>query len=148
MIKAGGPVSGRLLKDMNMATNFDLARSWAAREKDFPLMAEYTCRGFVKEPSCDDLLELRLLLDSNMTIVKAGFSITESACPPVRAAAAYVCSLCENLPLIAAYTIRTEKLIPALSDDGSVNEEHKHCLMMAELALKNAILDGLQQRKA
>lgn len=120
-------------------TDKELTLSWANKEKEYPLFDDYNCSGTAHEPNCDDILEFRLLIDQFGLVRKVGFSLPDSACPPIRACATYVCANILNKPILLAYTYNAGKIAYALSNDGQVNKEHVHCTLMAELALKQAL---------
>lgn len=120
-------------------TDKELAISWANRANEFPLFEDYNCSGTAHEPSCGDILEFRLLVDQYGLVRKVGFSLPDSACPPVRACATYVCATIVNKPILMAYTCTADKISYALSNDGQVDKEHVHCTLMAEVALKQAL---------
>lgn len=122
-------------------TNQALALEWAAKASDYPLPQEYNAQGSAREPDCGDLLELRLQVDEFGRVMGIGFSLTESACPPVWACAAYACSLCLGKPVMLCLTIDHSQLFGALSHDGKPDPAHIHCAIMVELALKRALAD-------
>ena len=123
-----------------MPTNQQITLSWEGRAAEYPLPEAYSSSGVAVEPTCSDRLEIRLSITPQGVIERAGFSLTETACPPIRAAAAYACWLCTGKTVFAASVISARQLIPALTDDGEPDEAHLHCLYMAELALKRAII--------
>jgi len=122
-------------------TDQALALEWAAKAKNYPLPQEYNAQGAAEEPSCKDLLELRLRVDEFGRVAEMGFTLTESACPPVWACAAYACDQCLGKPVMLCLTFDHRRLFPALSGDGEPDPEHIHCAMMVELALKRALAD-------
>lgn len=122
-------------------TNQALALEWAAKAKEYPLPQAANARGAAQEPNCQDLLELGLRVDEFGRVTEMGFSLTESACPPVWACAAYACSLCLGKPVMFCLTVDHRRLFEALSDDGEPDPEQIHCAMMVELALKRALAD-------
>lgn len=120
-------------------TDKELTLSWANKSNEYPLIDEYNCVGTAHEPSCGDVLEFRLFIDQFGLVRKVGFSLPDSACPPIRACATYVCDSIINKPVLLAYTYNADKIAYALSHDGQVDKEHVHCILMAELALKQAL---------
>lgn len=122
-------------------TNQQLTLSWAKRAEEYPLLAEYDGAGIATEPECQDRLEIRICVNENGVIEQAGFSLTQSACPPMWACATYACAQCKGKPALMALTLDHEQLGKALSDDGTPDQAHIHCAMMAEIALKRALAD-------
>ena len=74
-------------------TNQQLTLSWAAKSGEYPLPEAYNGAGVANEPNCEDRLEIRLRVNAFGVIESAGFSLTESACPPMWACAVYALSL-------------------------------------------------------
>ena len=110
-------------------TNQQLTLSWAAKSGEYPLPEAYNGAGVANEPNCEDRLEIRLRVNAFGVIESAGFSLTESACPPMWACAVYACAQCQGKPALAALTMDHKKI------------GHIHCAMMAEIALKRALAD-------
>ena len=117
------------------------AREWAAQAQGYPLPPEANARGLAQEPNCKDLLELGMRVDEFGRVLEIGFTLTQSACPPVWACAAYACSLCLGKPVMLCLTIDHSQLFGALSHDGKPDPAHIHCAIMVELALKRALAD-------
>lgn len=122
-------------------TNQQLTFSWAAKAKDYPLPAVFNGTGIAHEPDCEDRLEIRLQVNEHGVIESVGFSLTESACPPMWACAVYACAVCMGKPALMALTMDHQQISLALSDDGTPDIGHVHCAMMAEIALKRALAD-------
>ena len=122
-------------------TNQQLTLSWAAKSGDYPLPEAYNGAGVANEPNCEDRLEIRLRVNAFGVIESAGFSLTESACPPMWACAVYACAQCQGRPALAALTMDHKKIGCALTEDGEPDIGHIHCAMMAEIALKRALAD-------
>ena len=124
-----------------MATDRETALYWESRAAEHPLPEDPSGRGTAREPTCSDLLEIGLTVNPQGMITAAGFSLTETACTPIRAAAAYACAVSEGRHVFAVSLMKTKDLYPALSKEGGPDPEHLHCLLMAEVALKQAIAD-------
>ncbi|MBM6914954.1 iron-sulfur cluster assembly scaffold protein [Gemmiger formicilis] len=104
--------------------------------------------GFAQEPHCGDLLRIGLEVNPRQVVVNAGFTITESACPPAVASAVAAVKLALNKPVLAAYTVDLNAIAEQMSDGSGLDKEHVHCAQMAELALKRAVLDYASKRTA
>lgn len=107
---------------------------------------DYNGMGQVQEPNCSDLLTIYLTVNPRAMVVDSGYTLTETACATVRAAAAVAVSLAKDTPIMAAYTVTAGDIAKAFSDDGVLDKAHRHCAQMAELALKKAVLNYSQNR--
>jgi len=129
-----------------MATNIQRVLELAADKSNLGIPEDAQGVGEVKEPSCGDLLRIGFTTHREI-ITQIGYTLTESACPPVFACSSYLTSLAKGQAVVAAYLITWKDIAAALSDNGELNPEHIHCAMMAELALKNAIVNYSQMKK-
>lgn len=109
-------------------------------------LEDYHGKGECKEPECEDLLTIYIKADRQL-ITEIGFTITETACSPAVASASIATILAKGKPVMAAYIISKEDIMKELSDDGNMDKEHIHCAMMAEIALKRAVVDFSQRLK-
>ena len=103
------------------------------------------CHGssLVKEPGCGD--EMRVYLRTHREIItEISYTVTETACPPVKACAALAAELALNKPVMEAYLISADRLSSQL---GQLPRESYHCALMAENAMKKAIKDYVSQRQ-
>lgn len=101
----------------------------------------WNAMGEIHEPSCDDVLKIYLEVNSRHFIEDAGFELTETACAPAVAAAWIAVNMAKEKPVLAAYTVKATEIGFDMTDDGVLDKEHVHCVQMAELALKKAVLD-------
>ena len=122
-------------------TNQELTLAWAAKSKEYPLLESFNGAGIAEEPVCGDCLEIRLKVNEFGSIENAGFSLTDTACPPLWACAAYACANCIGKPALTAFTMNSKKIGFALAEDGSPDKNHMHCAIMTEIALKRALAD-------
>lgn len=102
------------------------------------------CQGMsrVQEPGCKD--EMCMYLKTHREIItEIRFTITDSACPPVKACGALAAEMALNKPVMEAYLIDADRLSQGL---GGLPKESMHCAMMAEIALKKAIKDYVLKR--
>ena len=120
----------------------------AAEEKDkYPLPEDFEAIGWVTEPNCGDKLAIAFKTRREV-ITQIGYSLSDSACPPMFACASVLCAMALNKPVLAAYVIKSAEISEALGTDGGLDEQSVHCAMMAELALKRAIMDFSKKRSA
>ena len=77
-------------------------------------------------------------------ITSISYTITETSCFPSKACAETAAALVRGRPVLEAYTIDSSAIATAL---GGLEPEYMHCAMMAELALKRAVLDYAGKRK-
>ena len=117
----------------------------AAAERDqYPLPQDCEVLGTVQEPNCGDVLTIGFKT-RRMAITEIGFSLSETACPPLFACAVVMCRKALNQPVISAYVIRSADLAAELSTDGNLDKESVHCAMMVELAMKKAVISFSQK---
>lgn len=102
------------------------------------------CQGYsqVQEPGCGDVMRVYLKTHREI-ITQISYTVTETACPPVKACAALAAELALNKPVMEAYLISADKLS---SHFGQLPKESYHCALMAEIALKKAIKDYVSKR--
>ena len=100
-------------------TNQQLTLSWAAKSGEYPLPEAYNGAGVANEPNCEDRLEIRLRVNAFGVIESAGFSLTESACPPMWACAVYACAQCQGRPALAALTMDHKKICLLYTSDAA-----------------------------
>lgn len=129
-----------------MATSFDKVIEYAAMEKLRKLPENIDGIGSVKEPNCGDVLTVAISTKREI-ITEIGYNITKEACPPVYACASCAAILAKGKAVMEAYLITAKDIEKLLSEDGELNKEHIHCAQMAELALKNAIVDHAKRIK-
>jgi len=128
-----------------MATDFEKVKIYTEVEGVYGLPENAAGIGEVHEPNCEDVLRIGFSTKREI-ITEIGYTITESACMTVRACAAAAIELAKNKAVMAAYLITHQDIAKLLSDNGELNKENVHCAMMAELALKQAIVNYARQR--
>lgn len=119
------------------------------KQKILDIVADSTCnvpsgyngRGEAQEPHCNDRMTIYIRVNERKMIVDSGFELTEGACATVIAAASVAAGLAKDKPVMAAYTITATHIAAQITDDGVLDKEHLHCAIMAELALKRAVVD-------
>ena len=104
---------------------------------------ECMATGSCEDPSCRDELTYYFSAEREM-IRSISYTITETSCFPSKACAETAAALVSGRPVMEAYTIDSSAIAKAL---GGLDTEYMHCAMMAELALKRAVLDYARKRK-
>ena len=122
-----------------MATSREKVLLAAAERDQYPLPQDCEVLATVQEPNCGDVLTIGFKT-RRMAITEIGFSLSETACPPLFACAVVMCRKALNQPVISAYVIRSADLAAELSTDGNLDKESVHCAMMVELAMKKAVV--------
>lgn len=102
---------------------------------------DYNGRGEAQEPNCNDRMTIYIRVNERKMIVDSGFELTDGACATVIASASVAAQLAKDKPVMTAYTITASYIAAQLTDDGVLDKEHLHCAIMAELALKRAVVD-------
>lgn len=102
---------------------------------------DYNGRGEAQEPNCNDRMTIYIRVNERKMIVDSGFELTDGACATVIASASVAAQLAKDKPVMTAYTITASHIAAQLTDDGVLDKEHLHCAIMAELALKRAVVD-------
>ena len=129
-----------------MATDRDLILRRAAETKyQIPLLNS-VASGVAIEPNCHDRLEICFDVRREI-ITEISYSLTETACLTVFACINVLCELVVGKSVLEAYLVTNEQIAEHLSDDGMLDKEHVHCAMMAELALKRAIMQYSAKKK-
>lgn len=100
--------------------------------------------GRCEEPDCGDVMEVGFKTLREI-ITDIGYTITDTACPPMKACAAIAAGLAAGKPVMEAYLIDKDAIA---AEAGGLDAENMHCAMMAELSLKRAIVDYSQRKKA
>lgn len=130
-----------------MATDRTLVLSWAEDAQFKTLPDDCVASGVAEEPNCHDRLEIFFSTQREI-ITQIGYTLTSTACPTVFACVNVLCGLAKGKSVLEAYLINSADIAKLLSDDGTLDKEHVHCAMMAELALKRAILNYSSVKKA
>ena len=130
-----------------MATDRALVLQQAGRTEFQHTLPQAAASGVVEEPNCHDRLEICFSVRREI-ITDIGYSLTSTACPTVFACANVLCELARGKAVLEAYLLTSGDIARQLSDDGTLDREHVHCAMMAELALKRAILQYSTMKKA
>lgn len=113
-------------------------------EKTEHLGKPETClgEGEIKEPGCGD--QLNMYIDTKREIItEFHYTVTESACPPLKACAARVAELAIGKPVMEAYLIQAKELSEFF---GGLEKESIHCAQMAEIGLKKTLQDYAVKR--
>ena len=76
-------------------------------------------------------------------ITEFHYTVTDSACPPLKACAARVAEAALGKPVMEAYLIRAEDLSEFF---GGLEKESIHCAQMAEIGLKKTLQDYAVKR--
>ncbi len=122
--------------------NQELVLEYSEKQELRGTLEDFQGMSRVQEPGCKD--ELCMYLKTRREIItKIRFTITESACPPVKACAALAAETALNKPVMEAYLIDADRLSEGF---GGLPKESMHCAMMAEIALKKAIKDYVSKR--
>lgn len=124
--------------------NRELIEMYAAGAENPGFLPDHEGVGVCEEPECGDVLEFTFKTQREI-ITDIGYTITESACPPMKACAAVAAHLAKGKPVLAAYLITHREVAEKA---GGLDKEQIHCAMMAELALKRSIINYSQRRKA
>ena len=98
--------------------------------------------GQMREPGCGDTLTFYLNTVREI-VTECRFTITETACPPLKACAARTAQMALGKPVMEAYLIRSQDLSDFF---GGLEKESIHCAQMAEIALKMALRDYAVRR--
>ena len=130
-----------------MATDSQKIIGLAMREGGKNIPEAFNGKGETVEPNCGDILRIYLRINSRQVVEEAGYFVSEKACMPLFASAAAAVQLALGKPALSAYSISKDEIAALLSDDGSLNVEHEHCAIMAELSLKRAVVDYSERSK-
>lgn len=93
--------------------------------------------GEIKEPGCGDHLKMYIHTKREI-ITEFHYTITDSACPPLKACAARVAEMALGKPVMEAYLIQAKDLSEFF---GGLEKESIHCAQMAEIGLKKTLQD-------
>ena len=105
---------------------------------------DYHGIGQCVEPDCGDVLEYTIKTEREI-ITEIAFTITETACLPVKACATIAAELAKGKAVMEAYLITRDDIAKVTE---GLEKEQEHCALMAELALKRTIIDYSKRRKA
>ena len=98
--------------------------------------------GEVKEPGCGDCLEM--FIDTKREVItEFHYTVTDTACPPLKACAARVAECALGKPVMEAYLINAAQLSEFF---GGLEKESIHCAQMAEIGLKRTLQDYAVKR--
>lgn len=123
--------------------NRELILEYAGSEKHRGLLEGAQGNGSCREPECGDELEIAIKTKREI-ITEIGYTITETACPPMKACAAIAAELAQDKAVLEAYLLTKDDIARVA---GGLDKENIHCAMMAEIALKQAILDYTKRRE-
>lgn len=122
--------------------NQELVLEYSEKQDLRGTMKDYQGMSRVQEPGCKD--EMCMYLKTRREIItEIRFTITDCACPPVKACGALAAEMALDKPVMEAYLIDAARLSQGL---GGLPKESMHCAMMAEIALKKAIKDYVSKR--
>lgn len=118
--------------------------AYAADTSNMGLLPDGLGFGECEEPGCGDTMELNFATEREI-ITAIGYTITPTACPPMKACAAIVAGLAKGKAVMEAYLITAEQIAEKA---GGLDKENMHCAAMAELTLKRAIVDYSKSKTA
>ena len=87
--------------------------------------------GTVQEPGCGDQLNMYIHTKREI-ITEFHYTVTDSACPPLKACAARAAEMALGKPVMEAYLIGAEDLSDFF---GGLEKESFHCAQMTEIGL-------------
>ena len=120
----------------------ELVLKYSEKQELMGTLEDFQGMSRVQEPGCGD--EMCMYLKTRREIItEIRFTITASACPPVKASAALAAETALNKPVMEAYLIDADRMSQGL---GGLPKESMHCAMMAEICLKKAIKDYVSKR--
>ena len=128
-----------------MATDKQKVLELAADRQHAQLPVEANGLGQAEEPHCGDLLRIGLVVNPRQVVVDAGFTITESACPPAVASAMIAVQLALNKPVLAAYTVDWNAIAEQMSDSDGLDKEHVHCAHAPQAKSRGELPEGLRR---
>lgn len=124
-----------------MATVKEKVMAMAADKEYCKKLSHCSGVGETREPNCNDLLSIFVTVNDREMITDAAYEVNAGACAAVKACAAVAVKMLKNKPVLEGYTISEKMIEGLLSDNGTMDIEHIHCAIMAELSLKRAILN-------
>lgn len=124
--------------------DYGLVLEYSEKQELVGTVEEWQGRGEVREPGCDDILEITLKTRREV-VTEIRYTITEKACRPVKACAALAVEMALGKPVMEAYLICADRLSEFF---GGLNRESYHCALMAEIAVKKAVKDYVSRRNA
>lgn len=120
----------------------ELVLAYSEKTDNRGVLEDHQGAAEVREPGCDDLMRMYLKTHREI-ITELCYTISETACPPVKACAARVAEMAIGKPVMEAYLITSEELSRFF---GTFPKESYHCALMAELTLKKALQDYAARR--
>jgi len=115
---------------------------YSEKKDNLGVPESYLGRGEAREPGCGD--ELVMYINTRREIItEFYFTVTESACPPLKACAAMAAEKALGKAVMEAYLITAGELSEAF---GGLEKESMHCAQMAEIALKQTLKDYAVKR--
>lgn len=112
------------------------------KSPDADIFTSYQGMGEAVEPSCGDVTRIYLRTRREV-ITEIDFTITETACLTAKVCVAAACKLAKDKPVMEAYLVDKDAVA---AEVGGLPPESIHCAIMAELALKRAIVNYSQNR--
>ncbi len=131
-----------------MATDLDKVKRLAGEAAYRQLPRAANGCGEAEEINCHDRLRICLTVNQRQIVTEAGYDVTEEACPTLYASAAAAVALALGKPVLAAYAVSHTDIGSLFSDCGTLDIGHVHCAIMAELALKRAVVDYSRRLQA
>lgn len=101
------------------------------------MLPQYDAFGSCEEPDCGDVLEFNFNTQAEI-VTEIGYSISAKACYPMKACSAALKELCMNKAVVETYLITKNEIADFL---GGLDSNNMHCAMMAEIALKRALIE-------
>lgn len=115
---------------------------YSEKKDNLGVPESYLGRGEAREPGCGDRLVMYVNTRREI-ITECRFTVTESACPPLKACAALAAEKALGKAVMEAYLIAADDLS---EDFGGLEKESIHCAQMAEIALKRTLKDYAVRR--
>lgn len=123
--------------------NQELVLEYSKKEDRKGKLDDFQGMSHIQEPGCGDIMEMYIRTRREI-ITEIRFTVTETACPPVKACAALAAEQALGKPVMEAYLINADSLDAFF---GGLPRESYHCALMAEIALKKAIRDYATRRQ-
>ena len=113
----------------------ELIRSYSLQTERQGELDEYEAMAQVEEPGCGDVMCF-YIRTKRMIVTECTYTVTDTACPPLKACGARAAELAIGKPVMEAYLISAGELSAYF---GGLPRESYHCAQMAELTLKKTL---------
>lgn len=127
-----------------MAMDREKILAYSEKKEYLGVPETYFGTGEVREMGCGDILRM-YIRTSREIVTECSYTVTQSACPPLKACAARAAESAAGKPVMEAYLTTANELSRFF---GELTKESIHCAQMAEIALKRAIKDYADRRAA